>query len=209
MDDKTRERFFAKTKLATEIRPGMDTPCLEWIACRTRDGYGSLGVAGKTELAHRVAWEIANGHIPCGLCVLHKCDNPPCVNVDHFFLGTQGDNNADRDAKGRHGAARGDANGTRVHPEALIRGDAHYSRLHPERMARGDSSGSRLHPERLPRGEEHANSKLDEAAIRLIFRLSAQERSQQWIAAKMGVCRAQIGNILARKVWKHVNLEQP
>ena len=52
--------------------------------------------------AHRLAWELANGPIPAGLSVLHRCDNPRCVNVDHLFLGTQRDNVLDSICKGRY-----------------------------------------------------------------------------------------------------------
>jgi hypothetical protein len=64
--------------------------------------YGFLVVNGRDVGAHRIAWEHANGRrVPDGLHVLHKCDNPPCCNPAHLFIGTIADNNRDRHAKGR------------------------------------------------------------------------------------------------------------
>jgi hypothetical protein len=60
--------------------------------------------------AHRVAWILANGPIPPGLFVCHRCDNPPCCNPAHLFLGTPGDNARDRNRKGRHGQPVGESN---------------------------------------------------------------------------------------------------
>jgi hypothetical protein len=80
----------------------LDTPCVEWTKFRLERGYGLQKFHGKTRLAHRVAWMLAHGEIPDGLCVLHRCDNPPCINIDHLFLGTHADNVADKMAKGRH-----------------------------------------------------------------------------------------------------------
>lgn len=75
--------------------------CIEWRGARHRQGYGSQRVGGRTVLAHRVAFERANGPIPNGLHVLHRCDNPPCVNPEHLFLGSHQDNMDDRQRKGR------------------------------------------------------------------------------------------------------------
>lgn len=79
----------------------METACQEWPKARNPKGYGRLLRRGRGYLAHRYAWEQAHGPIPEGLCVLHRCDNPPCVNLDHLFLGTIADNTADMVAKGR------------------------------------------------------------------------------------------------------------
>jgi hypothetical protein len=76
-------------------------PCIEWSGCRNRAGYGSKKVGGKTMLAHRWVFETEKGPIPDGLYVLHHCDNPPCVNPEHLFLGTHQDNMDDRQRKGR------------------------------------------------------------------------------------------------------------
>jgi len=85
--------------------------CWPWQAGKA-DGYGAFGI-GRSQnfLAHRVAWTLANGPIPAGLCVCHHCDNPPCQNPRHFFLGTQGDNARDRARKGRQIPPRGERNG--------------------------------------------------------------------------------------------------
>lgn len=81
------------------------SPCEEFTKrARCRGGYAQVSVAGKTTLAHRAAWVAANGPIPSGLHVLHRCDNPPCVNIEHLFLGTHQDNMDDKKSKGRHGA---------------------------------------------------------------------------------------------------------
>ncbi len=71
--------------------------CWYWIACINKHGYGTFA----KKLAHRISWEIHKGSIDPGLCVLHKCDVPSCVNPDHLFLGTHRENMEDMAIKNR------------------------------------------------------------------------------------------------------------
>lgn len=90
------ERFWGRVD-----RSGGPDACWEWTKGRHRQGYGKIKVDRRHLFAHRVAWELTHGTIPDGLLVLHKCDNPPCCNPAHLFLGTHQDNSDDMIAKGR------------------------------------------------------------------------------------------------------------
>jgi hypothetical protein len=78
------------------------TGCWLWTGGTLAFGYGVCRMRGFVETStHRLSWLIFRGPIPKGLCVLHRCDTPQCVNPRHLFLGTRADNNYDRTAKGR------------------------------------------------------------------------------------------------------------
>ena len=94
------ERFWEKVDI------GNTGECWEWQGCKLPAGYGKLGRKYETVYAHRISWTLNHGNIPNGICVLHKCDNPSCVNPEHLFLGTLDDNNKDMTRKRRQ--ARGE-----------------------------------------------------------------------------------------------------
>lgn len=78
-------------------------PCKEWVGAKNDAGYGlrRCKIDGRKQGAHRATWREEVGPIPAGLHVLHRCDNPPCQERKHLFLGTHSDNMKDRSAKGR------------------------------------------------------------------------------------------------------------
>jgi hypothetical protein len=114
------ERFLVRI----EIR---DSGCWEWTGCFTKFGYGWVNYRSLPQLTHRLAWKILVGKIPDGLCVLHACDNPPCCNPSHLWLGTRTDNAADKVRKGRQPS--GDRSGARLHPESIARGEQRRHKL--------------------------------------------------------------------------------
>ena len=92
------ERFWAKVQQTDNFH------CWNWEGYINPNGYGRIGLGRRAdghEIAHRVSWILHQGPIPKGLCVLHKCDNPTCVNPNHLFLGHQSDNVRDCVKKGR------------------------------------------------------------------------------------------------------------
>ncbi len=95
-----QERFQAK------VGPKLPNGCMEWQGWKLPHGYGGIRLGSKVsdgqDLAHRVAFRFVHGEIPAGKVVMHTCDNPSCVNVDHLRLGAQLDNVHDMVSKKRH-----------------------------------------------------------------------------------------------------------
>lgn len=142
--------------------------CWEWQGyC---DRYGIINVNGKSQKVHRVAWAWFVGPLQDGLCVLHKCDNPPCCNRNHLFIGTQRDNVIDCQKKGR------------LKPP----------KCPPEKIARGDNNAMRKYPGLLS-GEKNGRSKLTNAQRREIHhRRKNLGETTASLAVEYGVDRSQI-----------------
>ncbi len=138
--------------------------CKLWLGAKTQRGYGVILLRDRKMLAHRLAWEIANGPVQDGLYVLHKCDIKPCVNPEHLFLGTHEDNMADMYAKGLQSNRARTRNGRAVLTELQVESirfdkrfqkdiavDYGIAQSHVSRIKRGESwpSGDTLICERI------------------------------------------------------------
>lgn len=124
--------------------PSGDNGCREWTAsCDPPPGlpYGHTTWAGRGTTAHRVAWMLTHGPIPEGMVVCHSCDNPPCCNIAHLWLGTPAQNSADMVAKGRSFRLSGAS-----HPACSLTPDivAHIRDAYHLRGESADSLAARL-----------------------------------------------------------------
>lgn len=90
-----------ETRFWSKVNKGDPTACWEWNAYKDPNGYGRFKLSSGVILAHRFSFQIHNGTPPTDACVLHRCDNPKCVNPAHLMLGTQADNLRDMREKGR------------------------------------------------------------------------------------------------------------
>lgn len=86
----------------------VDGRCWIWTGSLDRYGYGKTSWHGHTIAVHRLVWMLRRGPIPKGMKLLHTCDRPACCNPEDLFIGTQRDNVADMDRKGRRRPVTGD-----------------------------------------------------------------------------------------------------
>ena len=164
-------------KVWARIDTGTMSECWECDGHRVGWGYARICFKGKQHLAHRLIWMLVFGPIPDRLEVCHKCDNPPCCNPFHLFLGTSAENTQDAIAKGRF--CTGDRHPTRIRK---VRGIAPPKRKTPS-MTRGTLTES------------------DVVAIR--ERRMAGEFTKV-LAEAYGVSKSTIEDVVFRRSWKQV-----
>jgi hypothetical protein len=82
------------------VKKGDNGECWEWTGFRDKDGYGKLRTGKTNTAAHRISWQMHNRRVPKGKLVLHRCNNPSCVNPHHLYIGTQVHNMRDRKLAG-------------------------------------------------------------------------------------------------------------
>lgn len=154
-----------------------ETGCIEWTGPMNEQGYGRFTFKRRQSLAHRASWRLFRGELPPGMCVLHRCDNPRCVNPEHLFIGDRGDNARDMAAKGRQWLQR-----------------------NPER-ARDVLSCPKA---RKARGSAHGNAILTEDAVLKIRSRSASGERSNLLAAEFHCSETLISQVILGHIWRHV-----
>jgi hypothetical protein len=150
-----------------------DEGCWEWLGAISC-GYGNFYWGGRAHKAHRVSWEIHNGPIPDGVCVLHHCDNPRCVHPDHLYIGDKQDNARDREKRNRSNHATGERHGRYTHPG----------------QTRGSKNGRSKLTEQQVRELLNSHYK--------------QGTCKAELARRYGVSDTTVCNIVSGKLWPHV-----
>ena len=180
-------RFWSKVNKDGPTMPGMDTPCWVWTGATSAGGYPNLWIDGRQRSAVRGLLRDQGVTLTRQMCVLHRCDNPPCVR--HLWLGTQAENIKDMHEKGRGSGGKGDGAGVNTHPE---------------RRPYGDRNGRRTKPECTARGERASGAKLTDDAVVLVLRAVATGQSFASIGRKYGVHAQTIGQIAKGNTWVHI-----
>lgn len=216
---------FKSERLWSKINVGSKDECWIWKGAKTTAGYGVLRVNYKPRYTHRLMWMLHNKtNIPKKDCICHSCDNPPCCNPAHLFLGSQADNLKDARDKGKMEMARGiNHHATELSEDDIrqIRYLGQTKMTHKDigerfgttRMSVNDIIHKRtwahIDPEWEPleyksKGVTHPNAKLDEDKVRKIRQLLNKGKSQQAVAKIFDVSRGTIDSIIRNKSWTHV-----
>jgi hypothetical protein len=203
-------------------RPGVPGRCWVWAFSLFEAGYGRFSALGCQSYAHRVSYAIANGGLPPGVVVRHKCDNPPCWNPDHLVVGTHADNAGD--AVERDRICYGDARRIKLTSELAreifsaysagetikslcerydVRSSATIHRIVTRKLWRRATADLPDHPagSRAAHGEAHPQAKVTWDVVEAIRRDRAAGVSRRALCERYGLGRSQVARIETGESW--------
>lgn len=177
----TEQDFWKNVDRAPGHGPNGD--CWIWIGHTDKDGYGHFRFGGKMVRCHRLVLSFINGEVSPDKLVCHKCDNPPCVNPDHLFLGSSLDNQRDMSLKGRR----------------RIIGKP-WTRQQREKIA----TRFKENPELRARGERSGRAKLTNDEVIAMRKMRTEGISYGEIAKQYGVTKRAVRLAVNRLTWQHI-----
>ncbi len=209
--EKLLARFWAKIEMR-----GPDD-CWPWTASKNEEGYGTFFACGLYMRASHMALLIDGRPRPGRLLALHSCDNPPCVNPNHLYWGTDKQNTEDKRARGRFNNAKGSRAGNAKLNEEKVKDiltnsltlmecaekyGVTFSLIGSIRRRRIWKHVTAVQPRKgMRRGEEFKRSKLNDAAV---LDIRSSTLTQQALANKYSVSQSLIGQVRRGVIWRHV-----
>jgi hypothetical protein len=204
-----KERFDEKYQVEA------NTGCWLWTGAVTKIKgsvwcYGVISIDNKKRVATRASWFLTHGYLPSpDIQVLHKCDTPLCVNPNHLFLGTQADNMADCERKGRKNVMFGERAGMSKLTDAIVASIRNDTRTFQEIAKEHDIHESTVAAIRYNRTWKHVpvrakNRGRPKVTEEMVRSIRASDELHEVIAREHGISKTSVCLIRTRKTWDHV-----
>ena len=187
--------------------------CLEWTGYIASNGYGRLSINSLPALVHRIAWEIANGPVPEGLCVCHHCDNPRCIFPGHLFISDAKGNQVDCIQKGRSKCLsfKGERHlKAKLTEEQImeIRASNEQGKALAERYGVAQTTISDIQKgkswQHLPITDKHSTNKTHKLTTTDVMAIRHSSEGSNVLAKRYGVSRRTIDDARYGHTWIHL-----